>query len=96
MRTRNFQTYTYDFNLKTDHFTLMSSPESSKDQLKGLLVLATDMQLKGNEKDTYVNGKITIKDTTSLTYVVSNDAVDLLRTDGIVSLLTRGNWHRYC
>ena len=90
LRTRNFQTYTYDFNLKTDHFTLMSTPESSKDQLKGLLVLATDMQLKGNEKDTYVNGKITIKDTTSLTYVVSNDAVDLLRTEGIVEFVDPG------
>lgn len=90
LKTSDFQTYNYDFNLKTNQFTLMSSPESSKDQLKGLLVLATDMQLKGNEKDTYVKGNITVKDTTSLTYVVSNDKVDLLQADGIVEFVDPG------
>jgi hypothetical protein len=92
MKTKDFQSYSYDLNVQTDHYTLMNSPVSSTDQLKGLLVLAADMQLKGNEKDTYVKANITVRDTSSLVYVVANDEVDLLRTEGIVEFVDPGRF----
>lgn len=88
--TKDYQAYTYDLKIKTDDFTLLNIPASSGEQLKGILVVGTDIGLTGNEKDTYVKADIIIRDTTDLILVIANDDADLLKTEGIVEFVDPG------
>ena len=46
-----------------------------------------DVTLKGNAKDTYVKANIDINDITSLIYVVADDDIGLLNTEGIIEFV---------
>ena len=88
--TKDYLAYTYDLNIKTDNYALLNIAASAKDQLKGLLVIGTDIQLSGNEKDTYVKADIIIKDTTQLVYELATDEAQLLKTEGIIEFVDPG------
>jgi hypothetical protein len=85
--TKDFATYTYDLNIKTDNYALLNIPATAKDRLKGLLVVGTDIQMSGNEIDTYVTATIVVKDTTHLIYEIASDEAQLLKTDGIIEFV---------
>jgi len=82
--------YAYDLQIKTDAYTLMNTPESSTHQLKGLLDIRADVKMKGNDKDTYVDATIHINDITSLIYVVEDEDIGLLNTEGIIEFVDPG------
>jgi translocation and assembly module TamB len=87
MDTEDFESIAYDLKINTDDYTLLDIPVNSKEQVKGLLVVGTDIVLTGNEKDTYVKADITIQDTTYLTYSLASSEDDLLKTEGIVAFV---------
>jgi hypothetical protein len=87
LTTKNYMSYTYDLNVHTDEYALLNIPATAKDQLKGLLVVGSDIQLNGNEKDTYVKATITVKDTTHLIYTIAADEAQLLKTEGIIEFI---------
>ena len=88
--TKDYASYTYDLKIHTDDYALLNIPASAKDRLKGLLVVGTDIQLSGNENDTYVKANIIVKDTTQLIYVLATDEAQLLKTEGIVEFVEPG------
>lgn len=90
--TKDYTAYTYDLNLKTDRYALLNIPATATDQLKGLLVVGADMQLKGNEKDTYVKATLVVRDTTHLIYEIASDEAQLLKTEGIIEFVDPGQW----
>ncbi len=89
----DFPAYSYDLQIQTDQFTLMNTPESSAHQLKGLLDIGADVKMKGNDKDTYVDAKIQVNDITRLIYVVADEGIDLLKTEGIIEFVEPGQLH---
>lgn len=86
----DFPSYSYDLEIKTKEYELMNTPESSTNPLKGLLDVGAELKLKGNDKDTYVNADIHINDNTNLIYVVTNDDIGLLKTEGIIEFVEPG------
>ena len=88
--TGDYKSFAYDLTLHTDDYTLLNKPASASDQLKGLLVVGADVQLKGNEKDTYVTSKLVIKDTTDLLVQLAGDEAEVLNTVGIVEFVDPG------
>ncbi len=90
LNTSNLPAYKYELNIKADDYTLINYPDTVKGQVKGILVLNSDINLSGNEKDTYVKSDIDIKDKTSLTIVLANDDDALLNTIGVVDFVDPG------
>lgn len=80
----------YDIQVKTDHYALINRPESTKDYLNGLLVLGTDIHLKGDQQDTYVTADILVKDTTNLILTLPDKGNELINTKGIIEFVAPG------
>lgn len=85
--SQDFQSFAYDLKINSNHYTLIHHPDSVRGTLRGLLVVDSDIKLKGNEKDTNVEANITIKDATDLTFANSSDDVALLKAEGIVDFI---------
>jgi len=85
--TKDLPLYKYDLTLKANDFDLVDKPVDSKSPLRGLLALDSDITLSGNEKDTYVNATINIRNNTDLIYVMESDNDVLQNTIGIVEFV---------
>ena len=85
--SKDYQSFSYDLRLKTDQYTLFNNPDTTAGKLLGQLVIDSDIKLTGNEKDTNVDAKLTIKDSTNLTFVTSTDDIELLKTEGIIDFI---------
>ena len=83
----DYQSFAYDLKINSDQYNLINNPDSAAGKLRGSLVLDSDIKLKGNEKDTNVEAKITIKDATDFTLVTSSDDIELLKADGIIDFI---------
>ncbi len=87
IKNEDYKSLSYDLNIKTDHYALINRPVNAKDDLNGLLVLGTDIDLKGNGKDTYVKADILIKDTTKLVLTLPDRQNQLLSTAGVIEFV---------
>lgn len=87
LTSKDYQAYTYDFLINSDNYSLINHPDSTSGKLRGLLVIDSDIKLKGNEKDTHVEAKLTIRDATDLTLVSSSDDIELLKGEGIIDFV---------
>ena len=85
--TPDYQSFNYDLHLQTEKYTIINNADSANSRLAGLLVIGTDIELSGNDKDTNVKANITIKDTTALTVIQSNDEIKLLDSEGIIDFI---------
>ena len=85
--SEDYQSFAYDLKIKSDQYSLINNPDSAGGKLRGSLVLDSDIKLKGNEKDTNVEAKITIKDATDFTMVASSNDIELLKADGIIDFI---------
>ncbi len=85
--TEDYQSFAYDLQIIADHYALINKPDSASGKVRGLLVIDSDIKLKGNDKDTNVAAKLTIKDATKLTFVTSSDDIDLLKSEGIIDFI---------
>lgn len=90
LSTKDYKSFAYDLNINTDNYALIDNPDSVKGPLKGQVIIGCDVALKGDEKDTYIKSKITIKDSTDFTFVMSDDDNALLKTEGIVDFIDPG------
>jgi hypothetical protein len=90
LTTENYQSFAYDLRINSDQYTLIDNPESTNGKLRGQLVIGSDIILKGNEKDTHVEAKLTIKDATDLSLVLSDNGIELLTAEGIVDFIDPG------
>ncbi len=85
--TKDYQAFEYDLTLDTDNYLLLNNPATEEYPLQGILVVGTNLKITGNEKDTYVEALIIVKDTTELTYVTPQKNLELLTSDGIVAFI---------
>ena len=85
--SEDYQSFSYDLKINSDQYSLLNNPDSAGSKLRGSLVLDSDINLKGNDKDTNVEAKITIKDATDFTFVNSSDDIELLKADGIIDFI---------
>ena len=85
--SEDYQSFAYDLKINSDQYSLINNPDSTGSDLRGLLVIGTDIKLKGNEKDTNVEAKLTINDATDLTIVTSSNDIELLKAEGIIDFI---------
>jgi len=90
--TKDYESFAYNLRLNSDQYYLVDNPDSAKNTLRGSLVVASNVKLVGNEKDTNVDADITIKDATNLTVVSSSDGVELLKSEGIIDFVDPSLW----
>ena len=91
LRTKDYQTFDYDFTLVTENYWLINNPKSDQYQIQGNLVVGSNLEFKGNEKDTYIDAAIVIRDTTELNYLLPQQDLDLLSNEGIVEFVDPNN-----
>jgi translocation and assembly module TamB len=92
LTTRDYQALAYNLRLNTDKYYLIDNPDSSQHAFRGSLVIASDIKLTGNEKDTNVEANITVKDDTRLSLVSSSDDIELLNAEGITHFVDPSLW----
>jgi len=85
--SQDYQSFAYDLQLNSNQYTLINNPDSASGKLRGQLVIDSDIKLKGNEKDKYIEAKLTIRDATNLTFVDSSNDIELLKAEGIVDFI---------
>ena len=85
--SEDYKSFAYDLKINSEQYSLINNPDSAGGKLRGSLVLDSDIKLKGNEKDTNVEAKITVKDDTDFTFVTSNNDIELLKADGIIDFI---------
>ena len=90
--TKNYESFAYNLRLNTNKYYLVDNPDSSRQTLRGALVIASDIKLSGNEKDTNVEANITIKDDTNLAVVSSSGNTELLKSEGITDFVDPSVW----
>ena len=90
--TNNYESFAYNLRLNTNKYYLINNPDSSRQTLRGALVIGSDIKLSGNEKDTNVEANITIKDETNLAVVSSSGNTELLKSEGITDFVDPSVW----
>ncbi len=85
--TTDYESFSYDLRLTMKNYNLINHPDSASGRLRGLLVVDSDIKLTGNEKDTDVKAAITLKDSTNITFVIANDDIEMLKTEGIIEFI---------
>ncbi len=90
LHSTNYSTYQYHFNIKANDYALINNPDTVSGPIKGQLVIDCDVDLSGNEKDTYLKAGIKVKDNTDLTYIMTNNEDVLLNTIGVVEFVDPG------
>jgi len=85
--SKDYESFEYNLQINSDQYTLINNPDSTSGKIRGLLVLDSDIRLKGNNKDTNIAAKLSIKDATNLTFVTSGDDIELLKAEGIIDFV---------
>lgn len=85
--SRDYQSYEYDFHIVSDNYTLIDHPDSIGSKVQGILVVDSDITVKGNDKDTDIKARIAIDEATKLTLVTSEDEIELLAAEGIIDFV---------
>jgi len=87
VKSDDFRSFGYDLKINSQQYNLLNKPDTTSGILKGSLVIDSDIQLKGNGKDTKVDANVTVDHATHLIYVASNDEIELLKTEGIIDFV---------
>lgn len=85
--SKDYQSFDYALQLNSEQYTLINNPDSTRGKVRGLLVLDSDIKLKGTNKDTEITAKLRIKNETDLTFVTSSNDIELLKSDGIIDFI---------
>ncbi len=86
----DYQSYTYDLHITSDDYALLNNPSSVTGRVSGVMVLDSDIKLKGDEQDTHVEARLTLKDATRLTFTLASSEIELLKTEGIIDFVDPG------
>lgn len=84
---QDYKSMLYDLHLTSNGFSFVNNADSAGSKLRGLLLVDSDIKLKGNTKDTNIAAKLTIKDSTNITLVTSSGDVELINADGIIEFV---------
>ncbi len=87
LSSEDYESFAYDVQINSDEYALINNPDSTSGKLRGTLVIKSDIKLQGNEKDTNVEAKLTVKEATNLSVVTSDDDIELLNAEGIVDFI---------
>lgn len=75
----------FDLRVQTDNFLAMNSPKRNEDlPVYGIVVLDSDIRLKGSPSNPVVNMSVKLNDETRLTYVMPEEALTTNESEGIV------------
>lgn len=85
--SKDYKSFTYDLHINSEEFTLINKPDSTIGKLRGLLVLDSDIKLKGDGKDSDIAATLKIKDATNLTLVNSQSDIELLTAEGVIDFV---------
>ena len=85
--TSDYQSLDYGLHLNTEEFTLLNNPDTASSRLTGSLVIASEIDINGDNKGSNVKANITIKDTTALTYTERNDDLKTNDSEGIIEFI---------
>jgi translocation and assembly module TamB len=83
----DYEYMAYNLQIRSDQFTLFNNPDSTRGEVRGKLVIDSDIVMKGDAADKRIDARLTIKNATRLTVVAANDDIDLLRAEGIVEFV---------
>lgn len=86
-RTSNFINYDLDMNLRATNFQVLNSVKGPGKIYYGKLNVTADINLQGTEAKPRADGRITVNDGTSLTFVVPQKDVGVAQRNGIVEFV---------
>ena len=87
LSTENYRDFDYDLTVDTDNYLLINNPRRAEYQIQGTLVIGSNLSIKGNQKDLAIQAAVTVRDTTSITYVMPPENLELLSNQGIVEFV---------
>ncbi len=83
----DYEYLAYNLKINSVQFTLFNNPDSTQGQLRGKLIIDSDIVMKGDAADKSIDARLTVKDATSLTLVTASDDINLLKAEGIVEFV---------
>jgi hypothetical protein len=83
----DYEYLAYNLTIKSDQYTLFNNPDSTQGQLRGKLVIDSDIVMKGDAKDKAIDARLTVKDATRLSLVTASDDINLLKAEGILEFV---------
>jgi len=88
IKTEDFRSLDYDLNIHTDKYILFEKPYTDGGQaLQGVLAVASDIQLTGDQNDTHLEVAVTVLDTSNLTYIMPQKEIEFITDEGIVQFV---------
>ena len=89
--TNDYKSFEYDLTVKAEDYWLINNPPKDEYQLQGHLVIGSDINIKGKPNQTRINANLVVKDTTSLTYVMPQQNLELVTGEGVVEFIDPQN-----
>jgi hypothetical protein len=83
----DYQSLSYNLQLNATDYVLINTPDSASGNVKGRLVIDSDIKINGRKTDASVDAKLTVKDATKLTFVTPQEDIKLLKAEGIVEFV---------
>lgn len=84
---KDYKSLMYDLHLNSAEYALINNPDSTSGKLRGKFVIDSDIKLKGDSKDKYIDATVKINDATNLTLVNESKDIDLITTEGIIDFV---------
>jgi hypothetical protein len=89
--TNNFINYEYNLKLTARNFQLLNSTKKDNPIYYGRMIINTDLSISGTEVSPAVDGRITVDNGTSLTFVVPQGNESAESREGIVEFVDMSN-----
>jgi hypothetical protein len=90
LKTRDYRSFEYDLDLKTDKYILINNTQVNESQIQGILVLGGDIKMSGTNSSTLISANLIIKDSTDLSYLTTSEDIELISGEGIVEFVDPG------
>ena len=81
----------FDLTVNTDKFRVLDSKKGDNELVYGIASIRANLKIGGNLEMPIINGKLSVKDTTDLTYLVPQNQLDIQERDGVVIFVNKEN-----
>ena len=89
--TKNLMNPGFDLTVNTDKFRVLDSKKGDNELVYGIASIRANLKIGGNLEMPIINGKLSVKDTTDLTYLVPQNQLDIQERDGVVIFVNKEN-----
>ncbi|MBA2330248.1 MAG: translocation/assembly module TamB domain-containing protein, partial [Flavisolibacter sp.] len=89
--TPNFINYNFDLTVRSNKFKVLGTTKTQDAIYYGDLVVSTDLNLSGTEKQPVVDGSIIINEGTNFSFVMPQQAPGLADREGVVEFVNMSN-----